>query len=87
MVLVTHSMGCVYSLYFLNQMDPDWVAKYIKVYVPISGPWQGAVQLLRALVAGYNEGIPFVSELSARQAQVFFKKGDNAADESNWSRK
>lgn len=36
-VLVAHSMGCIYSLYFLNQQPITWKSKYLAKFVPISG--------------------------------------------------
>lgn len=72
-VLLAHSMGCVYTLYFLNQVNPAWVTKYIKAFVPISGVWEGAVLMLQTLISGYNELIPFVRDISVRPAQRGFQ--------------
>jgi len=50
--LVSHSMGCLYTLYFLNHQTFEWKSKYIKSWIPIGGPFGGAVQALKVLITG-----------------------------------
>eukprot|EP01104_Vermistella_antarctica_P005171 TRINITY_DN15601_c0_g1_i1.p1 TRINITY_DN15601_c0_g1~~TRINITY_DN15601_c0_g1_i1.p1 ORF type:complete len:526 (+),score=135.36 TRINITY_DN15601_c0_g1_i1:61-1578(+) len=55
--IVTHSMGGVTSLWFLNNMTQAWKDTYVKNYIPIAGPWAGASKSLRAIVTGDNFGL------------------------------
>jgi len=57
--IVSHSLGCPTSLYFLNKMPQDWLDKYIKSFIPIAGPWSGAGKALRAAISGDNFGLTF----------------------------
>ena len=41
-VLISHSLGCLYTLWFLNQMTAAWKDTYIKRWVPTSGVFGGA---------------------------------------------
>ena len=34
-VLVSHSMGCLYTLKFLNTLDAKWKAKYVEHWIPV----------------------------------------------------
>ncbi|KAL7297968.1 hypothetical protein TKK_0008982 [Trichogramma kaykai] len=52
-VLITHSMGCLLTLIFLQWQSQEWKNKYIKSFVPLNGPWAGTVKSL-AVFAGCN---------------------------------
>lgn len=67
--LLSHSMGCLYSLYFLNQMFQAWKDKYIHQWIPTSGVFAGAGEGVLQIVSGSNEGIPGVSGLTVRGEQ------------------
>lgn len=68
-VLMAHSMGCLYSLYFLAQQPAAWKAQYLHAYMPFSGVWGGTAKIMRVLASGDNEGIPFVKPISVRGEQ------------------
>jgi lysophospholipase-3 len=53
-IIVCHSMGCLYSLYFLNQMPKEWKAKHVQQFIALAAPWGGAVPAVRAIVSGSN---------------------------------
>ena len=69
-VLVAHSMGAPISLYFLTKyVTQEWKGTYIKAYITISGVWRGAVNALKAVLSGQNEGIVFDLPIWGRAAQ------------------
>ena len=51
-VLIGHSLGCLFAHYFLQKQSSSWKAKFIDAYVSISGPYIGAVKSLKAIVSG-----------------------------------
>ncbi|EFA76881.1 hypothetical protein PPL_09633 [Heterostelium album PN500] len=60
-VLISHSMGGMISLYFLNTVSQAWRDKYIDTFIPIAAPWSGSPKAIRTLISGDNLGIPLVS--------------------------
>ena len=68
-VLVAFSLGCRIAKYFIHfchaQKGQEWVANNIAHFVPLGGPWLGAVQLMKAgdnrTLADYIANIPCCS--------------------------
>ncbi|XP_024912356.1 phosphatidylcholine-sterol acyltransferase [Cynoglossus semilaevis] len=67
--LLGHSMGCHYTLYFLNHQPQTWKDKYIKGFISLGAPWGGAVKALRVLASGNNDGVPMISNMKIREEQ------------------
>lgn len=67
--LLSHSMGCVCTLYFLNHMAQDWKDMYIRQWIPTAGVFAGAGEAVAQLMSGSSEGIPGVSGLTVREEQ------------------
>lgn len=68
-VLLSHSMGCLYTLWFLTQRPQAWKDQYIAHWAPTSGVFAGAGTGVLQLVSGSNEGIPGVSGMTVRDEQ------------------
>lgn len=59
-VLLSHSLGCPYTHYFLSKMPQDWKDMHIKVWITVAGAWAGAAKLMRIYASGTNLGFPDV---------------------------
>lgn len=68
-VLVSHSLGGLWALHFLNQQTLSWRQKYVEHFIPVSAPWGGTVQNMRTYASGYAEGAPFINPLVLRAEQ------------------
>jgi len=68
-VLLSHSMGCLYTLYFLNQKDDEWKSKYVKRWIATSGVFAGAGSGVIQLMSGDASWIPGVTGMTVRDEQ------------------
>jgi len=59
-VLLGHSMGNLYILYFLNIQTQEWKDKFIRSFISLGGPWGGSVKPIRLMASGDNLGVRIV---------------------------
>lgn len=69
--LMSHSLGCPYTLVFLNKQTKDWKDKYIFQWITLSGVWGGTAEQVSLFSSGNTLGIPhfLVSPLTVRGEQ------------------
>jgi hypothetical protein len=48
--IVAHSMGNLYTAYWLNSIEPEWKDQYLENYVAVSAPFLGATKATAALI-------------------------------------
>ncbi|CAH8611121.1 unnamed protein product [Schistosoma mattheei] len=68
-VLLGHSLGAKYGMYFLKSMKKSWKNTYIKTFVSLSAPLGGSVKALKIEASGDNFGVFLRSPLSFRPVQ------------------
>lgn len=68
-ILVSHSLGGLFVLEFLNRNSPSWRQKYIKHFVALSAPWGGTVVEMLTFASGNSLGVPLVNPLLVREEQ------------------
>ncbi|KAK2561458.1 Phospholipase A2 group XV [Acropora cervicornis] len=56
--LMSHSLGCPYSLIFLNKQPNTWKDKYIFQWITLSGVWGGAAEQVSLFSSGNTLGVP-----------------------------
>ena len=59
-ILLSHSLGCPYTHFFLSKMSQDWKDTHIKVWVTIAGAWAGTAKLMRIYASVTSLGLPDV---------------------------
>ena len=62
MLLVTHSMGSIMSLYFLHQQTQAWKDKHVRSLVSIAGVWGGTARAVKVFAVGDNLDSWFLNE-------------------------
>ncbi|KAK4472399.1 hypothetical protein MN116_003656 [Schistosoma mekongi] len=70
--LLGHSLGSLYSMYFLKQQNKRWKYKYIKGFISVAAPLGGSIESLYTEACGHNFGIPFRSPLAFRAIERSF---------------
>ncbi|PIK61798.1 putative group XV phospholipase A2-like [Apostichopus japonicus] len=68
-VIITHSLGGLFGLYFLNHMEQSWKEKYVQAYAPIASPFAGAAKVMRLFASGDNLDEKVINPLVVRPAQ------------------
>lgn len=73
--IISHSMGGLFGLHFLQNQDPEWRDRFVSRFIPIATPWAGAVIQLNTYASGYNLGIDLVDPLVIREEQRSYETG------------
>lgn len=68
-VLVAHSAGGLFTLYFLNQQTQNWKNKYIESIISLGTPWAGSSIVFEAFTSGFNFNVPVLLPRAARNQQ------------------
>ncbi|POO03713.1 Lecithin:cholesterol/phospholipid:diacylglycerol acyltransferase [Trema orientale] len=68
-ILVTHSLGGLFVLQFLNRNPLPWRRKFVRHFLAISAPWGGTVEEMLTFASGYSLGVPLVEPLLVREEQ------------------
>ncbi|EFJ16612.1 hypothetical protein SELMODRAFT_116387 [Selaginella moellendorffii] len=67
--LISHSLGGLWVLHFLNLQSSTWKKRFIHRFIAVSAPWGGSVQEMRVFASGYTEGANFLDPLVLRDEQ------------------
>lgn len=70
--LVCHSMGCLNTVFLLNQHSQEWKDVYVRRVISLAAPWAGSVGALSAMLFGDTLGIPFLNGEKIRALQSTF---------------
>ena len=73
--LVSHSMGGLFGLHFLQLQNQAWLEKFIHKFVPLNTPWTGAALQLNTYASGYNMDIDMIDPLVIREEQRSYETG------------
>jgi len=73
--IISHSMGGLFSLYFLQMQSEAWLVKHIHRFIPINTPWMGAALQLNTYASGYNMDISLIDPLIIREEQRSYETG------------
>ena len=73
--ILSHSMGCLYGLWFLNQKDDEWKSKYIFQWIPTAGVFGGAGSGIKQVLSGDVSIVPIpgLNGLMVREEQRSFE--------------
>ncbi|GAB2269583.1 hypothetical protein Dimus_004505 [Dionaea muscipula] len=68
-IIMSHSLGGLFTLQLLHRNSPAWRNKYVKHFISLPSPWGGTVQEMLTFASGYTLGVPFVNPLLVREEQ------------------
>lgn len=68
-VVISHSLGSLVILYYLNHRSQEWKDKYIRSFITMAAPWGGSVKAMKLIASGDDVGIITVNALKARALQ------------------
>ncbi|XP_059473948.1 phospholipase A2 group XV-like [Neocloeon triangulifer] len=69
-VIVTHSMGGLLALTFLQLQSQTWKDKHVKSLVTLAAPWGGSVKTVKVFAIGDNLGVFVLSGGTLRDQQI-----------------
>jgi len=73
--IISHSMGGLFGLHFLQGRSKSWLSKYIHKFIPLNTPWRGAALQLNTYASGYNMDISLIDPLVIRHEQRSYETG------------
>ncbi|GMI52600.1 hypothetical protein TeGR_g6083 [Tetraparma gracilis] len=68
-LLVSHSMGGLWSHYLLANQSAEWKAKYILAWVPLAPAYGGTANEMKLMSSGAAEGVPLANGMTVREEQ------------------
>lgn len=68
-LLVAHSLGGIFSTYFLNTKTQEWKDRYLAGLITANTPWAGTILATRMYTAGYNFEIDAIDRVVIRGQQ------------------
>lgn len=74
-ILLSHSLGGLFTLQLLNRNPLSWRRKFIKHFIALAAPWGGTVVEMSTFASGNTLGVPLVDPLVVR--------GEQRSSESN----
>ncbi|CAK8678190.1 unnamed protein product [Clavelina lepadiformis] len=71
--LIGHSLGGLYTTWFLNHQSQSWKDKFIDCFISVSTPWGGSIEALQSIVSGFNFRQSEIDSFVVRKAQQTFE--------------
>ncbi|GFP98986.1 lecithin-cholesterol acyltransferase-like 1 [Phtheirospermum japonicum] len=68
-ILLSHSLGGLFTLQLLDRTPISWCQKFIKHFIALSVPWGGTVEQMSTFASGNTLGVPLVDPLLVREEQ------------------
>lgn len=68
-IIVSHSLGCLYTLKLLRTLPQEWVKRNVKHWVAIACPFAGVIDEMLIYASGDNRGISVVPHIKLRAEQ------------------
>ena len=76
-MLLSHSLGGNFVLYFLSSVSASWKRRFVHAFVPLGAPWAGSAVAFNLYAAGDNREIDEIDHKIIREEQRSYETGED----------